>query len=296
MFACGCIVRPAAETVITVKKENDPDFGKRKMGLKKVFWIVSEYQIEVAGHGFHPKESQIYVFFWRETNPIFQPRDIHIKFKREKFQAKNQCEIGLLLDSSLVQNIENNEPAEVSPQISYAGSAKCKPEILLGKMYIDLKDVKLARQDGIDENLIVSGKIVAKKTDKLKFAEEKILFRFKGTRYVDTTEKPDLVSEIITVYKNGTYQWDYCFPGYSNFGGKLEGNLPRPIVEQLLRATKEYRNNFLNITTPFYCFKKEGNVLTLNYDCCNSLYMYPPAVVELMSFFKEELLTERKPN
>jgi hypothetical protein len=144
---------------------------------------------------------------------------------------------------------------------------------------------------------------------------QNILCRLKGTRplNIDPNGKYDVISEQITVNKDGSYMWDFCVldhvqnyfhdkdsqsklenPSPDIFTNHFQGSLPQPIVIQLTKATKKYRRNLMNLLSLDYLFEKQDNIPTLNYDCRNSISFYPPDVTNLMTFLENQHLNKNQ--
>lgn len=77
----GCIVHPAAETVLRVQLA-DPDqaagITEIPVGLRSVLWRGVENNYEIVGHGAHPREHETYMFFANEGSPAAVDRFIYI--------------------------------------------------------------------------------------------------------------------------------------------------------------------------------------------------------------------------
>jgi hypothetical protein len=139
------------------------------MGLRDVCWSETDgEQLTVVGYGWHPGEHITYITLWVEPYPAFAPRSLRITTEKNRAKAAQSCKVELVLDPSL-------PPCGAYPWdyyfsderwcngLLYVGTTSCRAKNFLGKVFIDLKDVKLERLRKPSESIMVSGRVAAKK-------------------------------------------------------------------------------------------------------------------------------------
>jgi hypothetical protein len=160
--AQGCIVvRPAADTIISVACDGIFSSEQNTMGLKHVAWAESDDAIIIVGYGRHPREHETYAFFISEPYPVRQPRSIRIVTKKNIARTDPECTIEFLLDSSL-------NPCHVDSAISkenylFKGASNYQPSVWFDKLSFKLHNIALINPKKPDEKITVTGTITAKK-------------------------------------------------------------------------------------------------------------------------------------
>lgn len=162
--AGGCIVRPAAETILTVKQPNKASLPNLVMGLRDVCWSGTEDELLIVGYGRHPREHETYAFFISEHYPAFLYRHIRITSENNQSNALRSYEVELLLQAFLLPR--KLKPVKYCQDFLYVGTTSCRAWTFFGKLFLDLRDLKLTRVDKPAEAIIVSGWVVAKKTSR----------------------------------------------------------------------------------------------------------------------------------
>lgn len=189
--AGGCIIRPAAETILTLRQPDNICPDKSVMGLRQVFWSKTEGEILIIGTGWHPREHETYVFFINEPYPAVMGRSIRITPESNHSKAAPSWKVELLLDKSLL-------PCEVDfsgygHDVLYVGTTSCRTRTFLGKLFLNLQDVKLIRANKPAESLMLSGRIAARKKSTEELVIKSELFDF-GWQ-IDPDKNPNLIWE-----------------------------------------------------------------------------------------------------
>lgn len=160
--AQGCIiVRPAADTIISVDCDGVFSSEQITMGLKHAAWAESDDEIIVVGYGWHPREHETYAFFISEPYPVCQPRSIRIVAKKNTARTNPECTIELLLDSSL--NPCHVDSAITKEHYLFKGAANYQPGVWFDKLSLKLHNIELINPKKPDEKITVTGTITAKK-------------------------------------------------------------------------------------------------------------------------------------
>jgi hypothetical protein len=157
--AGGCIVRPAADTILTINQPNKPSLHDLEVGFRDVYWSQTEDELLVVGYGWSPHKT--YVFFMCEPYPAYLPRYIRITSEETKSKAAQDYKVELLLSSFLLPR--ESELGKYCKDLLYVDTISCRARTFFGRLYINLKDLRLTRMDKPTEVVKVSGRVVAKR-------------------------------------------------------------------------------------------------------------------------------------
>jgi len=144
----GCIVHPAASTILTLFAPDDPAM-KRTIGFSEVIW-TSAQPAEGVGKGWHPREHETYMFFLSEPYPVFDPRFLHLVAARDG-------------GYSVTLFLMRRDQSPGGPPVSFAEYTTDQPlrgRVSFGNLEVDLSRVILNSSDGTQ--LSVIGRIVAR--------------------------------------------------------------------------------------------------------------------------------------
>lgn len=157
-FASGCIVRPAADTILTVAKSGGASAQKQRLGFRDAMWTETDDECVIVASGWHPREHETYAFFICEPYPVPQRRHIRITCGADRLRTDDVKKVELILDSSLL-----DFPASGSQMALYVGSTQSRIRSFLGCRSVTLKNLTLKLIDDPDKTVSVSGRIVAGK-------------------------------------------------------------------------------------------------------------------------------------
>lgn len=189
--AGGCIIRPAAETILTVKQPDNTCPDKSVMGFRQVFWSETGSEILIIGTGWHPREHETYAFFINEPYPATIGHSIRVTPEIQHSKTDLSWKVELLLDKSLL-------PCEADfsgygRDVLYIGTTSSRARTFFGKLFLNLKGLKLTRTGEPTESIMVSGRIVARKKSHEELVIKSELFDF-GWQ-IDPDKNPNLIWE-----------------------------------------------------------------------------------------------------
>ena len=154
----GCvIVNTRAATRLTLhdagaSRETDP----RPIGFKDAVWTArGDGQVEVAAHGWHPREHDTYAFFINEGHPAGD----HRLLKLEP-DAAGTYTLQLYVRRYLLPTVESGEPGWADV-IELTSTAPVKGQISGKRFTAKLRGVAVAATDEPDRGLTVSGTVIA---------------------------------------------------------------------------------------------------------------------------------------
>ncbi len=101
-FVSGCIVRPAADTILTVAKSGGVSAQKQRLGFRDAMWTETDDECVIIASGWHPREHETYAFFICEPQYGPQYRHIRITCGADRLRTDDVKKVELVLDSSLL--------------------------------------------------------------------------------------------------------------------------------------------------------------------------------------------------
>ncbi len=157
----GCICKPAAKTILQLRKQQNGCSSVSALGLRRVNWLEDGDKTVVIGYGSHPRDAQNYCFFINEPYPAFQPRHLRIIADRSTAAACLRCDFELLLAPAALPCA----PPEAKPHSFglYTGTAECAGNEENGKLCLTLEEVRLSRFNDPTSSIRISGRVVAER-------------------------------------------------------------------------------------------------------------------------------------
>jgi len=174
----GCICKPAAKTILQLRKQENGCSSVSALGLRRVSWFEDGDKTVVLGYGSHPRDAQSYCFFINEPYPGFQPRHLRIVADRSTAAACLRCDFELLVPPTALPCA----PPEGKPHSLdlYTGTAECAGNGQNGEFCLRLEEVSLSRFNGPTSRIRISGTVVAERAS---LSEEvDILHAFESAR------------------------------------------------------------------------------------------------------------------
>lgn len=165
LFASGCIVRPAADTILTVAKSGGASAQKQRLGFRDAMWTETDDECVIIASGWHPREHETYAFFICEPYPLLQRRHIRITCGVDRLRTDDVKKVELILDSSLL-----DFQTPVGQMALYVGSTQSRIGSFFGGRSVSLKNLTLRQSDNPDQTVTVSGRIVAGKATEKKIS------------------------------------------------------------------------------------------------------------------------------
>ena len=155
----GCIVHPAANTQLTLTPASQPHPTPLTLGMEEVCWtqLNGTAPVDVYGYGWHPREHELYCFFWVEADPALDPRWLHIRST-----DSGAARLTIMLSRRTLQQLQLPPETNGDPML-FVGDIEHLPSPTFSNLTIRLKHVKLTTPDGRN-SLWLSGCIVARHT------------------------------------------------------------------------------------------------------------------------------------
>jgi hypothetical protein len=154
----GCIVRPAAKTIVSVKRVGAVR-QERTFGLRDAYWIENIEGVHFVAFGWHHREHETYWFFINEPYPAILFRKI-VLVPIDNDSDKTTYRVEAQLSDAYIPS-DTNTGYDLRNVYKYEGQMSTYVNKFFDSRTVKLSDIKLYPKDESMPILLMDGKITA---------------------------------------------------------------------------------------------------------------------------------------